>query len=179
MRPCFVLLASLRLLQAQAGPAAGMSETYKDAPTRLIIHYPAGWWLDTQLFQGFNIIDFPPNRRPPQVFVPTDRADIGIFSPPEGEKTIAEWMRKERVNGSRGYRISQLTLGTKHLGTLSITAARNEPTVIPGGTDLLFFLEVGGRPIKASLIYRGRKRATEFEGVFRSIIEDLEPLTAQ
>jgi hypothetical protein len=179
MRPWLVLLANLLVLQAEGGPAAGLSETYKDAPARLIIHYPSGWWVDTQLFQGFNIIDFPPSQRPPQVLVPTNRAEIGISSPPEGERTIAEWMRKERVSESQGYRISQLTLGTKHLGTLSITAARSEPSVIPGATDLLFFFEVGGRPIKAILVYRGRKRATEFEGIFRSIIENLEPLTAQ
>jgi hypothetical protein len=179
MKPCFVLLANLLVFQAQAGPGAELSETYIDAHTRLIIHYPAGWWLDTQLFQGFNIIDFPPSQRPPQVLVPTNRAGIGISSPSEGEKTIAEWMRKERVSGSQGHRISQLTLGTKHLGTLNITAVRSEPSVIPGATDLLFFFEVGGRPIKANLIYRGRKRATEFESVFRSIIEDLESLTAQ
>jgi hypothetical protein len=179
MKPWFILMASLLLPRVQAGPGLELSETYKDAPTGLTIHYPAGWRMDTQLFQGSNIIDFPPSRRPPQVFVPMNRADIGLFSPPEGEKTIAEWMRQERIDESRGHHISEITIATKSLGTLNVTAARSQPSVIPDGTSLLYFFEVEGRPIKATLSYRGRKRAAEFEDIFRSIIQNLEPLPAQ
>lgn len=57
-----------------------------------------------------------------------------------------------------GYRITQSQLSTKHFGTLQITVVRNEPTVIPEGTILIYFFEIEGRPIKGSLIYRGRNQ---------------------
>jgi hypothetical protein len=99
-----------------------------------------------------------------------------VFAPPEAEKTIAEWMRSEHMSEALGYRITQSQLSTKHFGTLQITVVRNEPTVIPEGTILVYFFETEGRPIKGSLIYRGKRQAGSFEGVFRSILEDLEPL---
>ena len=176
MRSRFVLIAMLPVLQAQAVPPAGFSQTYKDASTGLIIHYPAGWRLDTKWFQGFTIIDFPPSEGQPPALVPMDRAEIGMSGPPEGEKTIAEWMRKERINESRGNHISEIALATRGLGTLKVTVARAQPTVFPGSTSLLYFFDVDGHPVKATLFYRGRKRAAEFEGIFNSIIENLEPL---
>jgi len=176
MRPTRVLAAVL-LAQALAVATAALSETYRDARTGLVIHYPRGWRLDNS-YPGFEIVDFPPSKRPPQVLVPADHADIGIFSPPEGENTVAEWMGKERVGESQGYRVTELALGTKHIGTLRVTKAVNHPSGIPGATLLLYFFDVDGRPIKAALFYRGQGRGAEFEGVVNSIIAALEPISS-
>lgn len=178
MRPCLVL--GMLLLSSHSGASSvdALTQLYQDARTGLAIHYPAGWRLDPKA-AGFAIIDFPLNQRPPQVLVPTGRAEIGIFAPPDQEKTIGEWMRSDRIAESHGDQIAHLRLRTRHLGTLEVIAARSEPTVIPDGTLLIYFFEIGGRPIKASLIYRGRSKAAHFEDILRSMIEDLETAAAR
>ena len=159
---------------SSAWPAGvALTQRYRDDRTGLIVHFPAGWTLDSEA-PGFAIVNFPPRKRPAQVEVPIDGAEIGILGPPGDEKSVMEWMRSDRINETLGYNITQFDLVTKHFGAIETTVARDEPTVIPRGTLLLCFFEIGGRPIKVSLIYRGRRRAAYFESIFRSMIENLE-----
>jgi hypothetical protein len=178
MRACFILLATLFVSRFASAGEVKLSETYRDSRTGFAIHYPRGWELAPG-FRGFDIANFPPNKRPPQVLEPPDGAEIGIFAPTGGEKSVSGWMQKERVNESQGDRMARLSLITKNLGVLEITVARSEPSVFPGSTLLLYFFEWGGRPVKATLSYRGRRRAAEFEDILRAIIQNLEPLPAR
>ena len=154
-------------------PKSVLPQSYQDARTGLAIHYPSGWKLDPMAL-AFAIVDFPLDRRPPQVLVPIDRGEIGISAPPHRVANIGEWMRSDRISEALGYHLTQSHVHTRHVGVLEITVARANPDVIPYGTLLIYLFEIEGRPIKASLIYRGRKKATYFEDIFRSMIEDLE-----
>ena len=155
-----------------------LAQSYQDTRTKLVIHYPEGWVLDP-MAAGFAIVDFPLSRRPAQVLVPIDRGEIGISGPPDRVTSVGEWMRSDRISGALGYHLTQSYVNTRHLGTLKITVARVSPAVIPHGTLLIYLFEVEGRPIKASLIYRGRNKAAYFEDIFRSIVENLDTTSSR
>lgn len=168
------ILAWLLMSMAICSAAPALAEQYRDTRTGLIIHFPSGWMVNSRA-PGFAITSFPLAKRPPQVVVPMNNAEIGIFAPPAQERNATEWMRSDRITEDLGYHIKRYTMTTKHLGTLEITEARAQPSVIPQGMLVVYFFEVKGQVVKASLVYRGQKQADHFELVFNSIIESLEP----
>lgn len=150
-----------------------LHNTYRDVPTGLIIRYPDGWRLDRSV-QGFAIVNFPLSRRPPQVVVPINGAEISIGSPLRGEKSIDEWLRSLRIDAAMGDHIVPVRVSTRYLGEAVGVIVREKPTVIPEGTQVLYFLNLGGRLLQVSLIYRGERDANKFQTLQKAIIKGLE-----
>ena len=169
---CVLLRAAL--VPGQIQPA----QTYRDIRTGLVIHFPEGWKIENEpSTSAFTILSFDPKKRPPQMLVPLDGAQIVLAGPPTGVASIADWLNSDRIQATRGYHLTSTEVQTEHLGPLTSTMARRQIDVIPEGTIVIYFFEIENRPLKVALIYRGQKRAEYFENVLLAVIKTLELVT--
>lgn len=162
-------------LALAAGGQVPLAHTYEDATEDVRVSFPEGWRIDPKS-TPFTIVSFDPERRPPQVLVPLDGAQIVVTRPLElGIESIADWMRVERIQPSRGYAITKADLVTKDSGKISATIVRSEPSVIPKGVMVVYLFQFEGRPLKVALTYRGKGRAEYFENVLLAVVKSLAP----
>lgn len=171
----FGFLLLMHCLLAFSGFAeVRLTQQVLDQHTGLLVHFPAGWNIDPEN-ATFMVVNFPPGRRPPQLLVPMNDAQIAITRPPAGITSIAGWLRSDRVDVEHGFALRELTLTNTHFGLIRATVARKKIAEIPNGTLVIYLFEVGGRPMKAALIFRGWRYAGEYEETVRSMVETIAP----
>ena len=151
-----------------------LRETYRDTKSVLRIHYPSEWNLDRKAI-SFVILSFDPARRPPQLLVPMNEAQIVLASAPQGTDTIDDWMKKERINPEQGYQITRVELATDRYGPTQAMLCQRKVDVIQGGSLTIYFLKLDAKVFKASLLFRGDARADYFKAVLLAVIKNLEP----
>jgi len=174
MRKASSFVGYLLLLAVCVQGQVPVAQTYQDLKAGLVIHFPEGWKIDRES-SAFTIVSFDPKKRPPQMLVPLEGAQIVLTRPQPDVGSIADWLSSERIQAKRGYHISTVDVPTTYLGTLTSTVARHQLDVIPEGTIVVYFFEVENRLLKVALIYRGQKRAEYFESVLLTVIKNLEP----
>jgi hypothetical protein len=155
-------------LCAQKGPQHTI-----DPGSGLKVIVPSNWYID-KTASTFTADSFPPSQRPSQVLVPQDGAEITISVPPRGIRTTEEWLSSDRISRNRGYEITHTTVSTASFGTIDVTQAKAQPTVLQGGIVIIRIFTLRDRPVKVAMVYRpNRIRTSEFEGLLSNFIRDL------
>ena len=172
MRPIFAI--GLMLVVAFVHGQIPISQAVLDPRTGLIVHFPSDWSVDKGA-SPFTIVSFGGRKRPPQLLVPLNEAQIVVTSPPEGITSLPQWLHSDRVQAERGYQLRSLEVTTDHFGVVMATEARDQPSVIPEGTIVVYYLDLDHRPLKVAMVYRGDKRAKYFENVFLTVMKTLTP----
>ncbi len=157
-----------------ANAQVSVTKSAIDPQTHLVVHFPPDWSVDGKV-STFTIVSFDGQKRPPQVMVPLNEAQITVTRPPEGVSSVPDWLYSDRVQTERGYRIRSVELTTDHFGIVNATEARDQPSVIEEGTIVIYYLDLRHRPVKVAMVYRGEKRAKHFESVLSAVVRTLTP----
>ncbi len=171
MKNCTVLLPVTVATMTWA--SISLPRVYHDARTGLVIHFPEGWHID-RISPAFTILSFPPQRRPPQILVPMNEAELTVIAAPSGIISVDEWLKLERIRRDRGYTVSRGNVSTANFGHLEATVIRWHDDVIPDGRTLDYMFELQHRLYKVGVLYRGASKAKYFEDVLLAVIEDLD-----
>ncbi|MBV8842252.1 MAG: hypothetical protein JO307_05515 [Bryobacterales bacterium] len=173
-----VLIAALLPVPAVHGQIL-LPQVSHDERSGLVIHYPKGWWT-TDDSPGFEIVSFPPNKRPPVILVPDNEAQIAVVcqkpDPGRGGSSIRDWLRSYRVTSENGFRITESRVVIDEAG--SVPALRTEKDLepqFPRGVKVGYDFPLAEKLCDATLWYRGQARAVEFEAILLAIIKHLEP----
>lgn len=147
---------------------------HRDDATRLLIRYPTNWFVEGG-DDSFTITSFNPHLRPAQVLVPINEAQIVVAAPPSGVTSVAEWLYSDRVE-ALGLQVSTTRVFNKRLGELPATLVKGDLMAITQGRLTMYIFELNSHLVKVSLLYRGTTRAKEFQDIFETLIEALEPI---
>jgi hypothetical protein len=144
-----------------------------DHRTALIIKYPDGWKVEEE-WPAFTLISFPSERRPKQLIVPLNGAEIVIMAPPRGVATIEDWLAVDRIRSDPGDKTSREKVTLVHHGAVPAVVVNYKEQRIPQGKGMIYYIVVGGKPRKVNLFYRGPTRSEYFEAVLKAILTHLQ-----
>ena len=159
-------------LNGQSDPS--QFKLYHHPGLRLTVRYPDNWAVEEHR-SVLDIVSFPMRQRPPQILVPRNGAEITIGGPPAGVSSIGAWLKDDRIQADEGDVVTKTLIETRCCGKNEITMVRSSADAgIPEGKNVIFYMVLNHRLLKAALLYRGEDRAKDFENVLFSIITSMQ-----